>query len=108
MMGPGGRMQLEPGSGFSQFSEDCTAAIAMAANLVRPAHMPNIDDTKIEELQKSCYIKMRTIRDYFSQVRGANQGTLSKTNFINAIVDLGLKWAEYDTENVFNQICTSQ
>ena len=51
-MGPGGHMQVEPGSGFSQFSEDCTASVAMAANLVRPAHMPNIDDAKIEELQK--------------------------------------------------------
>ena len=103
-MRPDGRMQLEAGSGFSQFSEDCTAAVAMTANLVRPVHMPNIDDTKVEELQKACYNKMRTIKDYFIQARGASQGSLSKTNFINAIVDLGIKWAEYDTENVFNQI----
>ena len=83
-MGPGGG-RMDPGGGFSAFSEDCTAAVAMAANLVRPTHMPNIDDAKVEELQKACYIKGQTIKDYFSLHQFAMQGALTKANFIDAL-----------------------
>lgn len=91
------------GSSFAQFSEDGTSAVAMAASLVRPTHMPNIDDSKVEDLQKGCFIKNRTVRDYFSQAIGASNGTLTKINFINAIKQLGItQWSDSDTENVFN------
>ena len=35
---------------FSQFSEDGTTAVLNAASLVRPAHLPKIEQVKIEDL----------------------------------------------------------
>ena len=58
--GPGGRQGTGDSgnsSSFANFSEDGTASIAMVATLVRPTNLPSIDDAKVAEMQKACFLR---------------------------------------------------
>ena len=82
---------------FSQFSEDGTSAVANVTNLVRPGHLPNIEETKIEELQKGCFVNARTVKDFFAAVKGTRDGVLSKNIFFNALDELQLHWPVFES-----------
>lgn len=64
MPGPG-HESWTPLQSFSTFSEDGTETFKNAKFAQRPAILPRIDDIKVVDLQKACFIHGLTVLDYF-------------------------------------------
>ena len=73
-------------------------------DLARPARLPRISLEQIEELQKACFVTARTVQDFFTHARGARNGLLNKTAFINALEELQVHWPQNDSEAFFHAI----
>ena len=56
-----GQESWTPLQSFANFSEDGTATVKNAAFMVRPASLPGIDERKVEDLQKACFVSALTV-----------------------------------------------
>ena len=101
--GPGAESHT-PLRSFDQFSEDGTKSVETAYNLVPFKTLPRISDQNIEELQKACFIRARTVREYFAGVHGVRDEHMTLTHFQNGLDDLGLTWSRQDVEDAFREL----